>query len=103
MRSAFGLDVSSISSVCEGCYPLDRGCADARHVCASREVGAKCGACRWAVHQALSSGYDPCGGGGSRLLLVAGLLAVALTLSDMGAVSRSLGSGNGKACVFSGR
>ena len=68
---------------------------------ASRKMGAMGIAA--SLCWALDSGEVSWAVRGNRMLLVAGLLAVALTLSDMGAVSRSLGSGNGKACVFSGR
>ena len=50
-------------------------------------------------HQALGSGEDPWRCGGCMLCLLAGPLAVAVTLREVGAVPRALDSGNGRVCV----
>ena len=40
VRAAFGLDAFCLSSVCEGCHPLDRGWEGVWPACAARMVEA---------------------------------------------------------------
>ena len=49
--------------------------------------------------QALGNVRDPQGDGGSRLLLVAGPSAVAVTCREVGTVPRALGRGNRRVCA----
>ena len=77
----------SFSLVCANCYPLNRGTAGVQPVPASREVGVMGSTCKQClVAKPLGSGKDPQGGGGGRLLLVAGRWAVAVTLRGAKAV-----------------
>ena len=50
-------------------------------------------------YQALGNGGDPWGGGGGRLFLIAGLWGVAVTLRELGATPRDLGSSNNEGVV----
>ena len=54
-------------------------------------------------HGAPGSGEDPQGGGGGKLLLVAGPWEVAVMVREVGVVPRAFGSGKGRACAFRGR
>ena len=64
-EGCFWFGCLSFSSVCAGCYPLDRRCAGTRPVCVSREVGAVCSACRWhLIPRPLAVAWTH-GGGGS--------------------------------------
>ena len=40
MRTAFGLDACCFSSVCSGCYPLDRWCVGVEPALASKNMEA---------------------------------------------------------------
>ena len=44
VRAAFGLDACPLSSVCAGCYPLNRGYADAQPMHTPGKTGAVLGA-----------------------------------------------------------
>ena len=68
---------------------------------ASRKMGAMGIAA--SLCWALDSGEVSWAVRGNRMLLVAGLLAVALTLREVEAVPRIFDSGNSGACVFPGR
>ena len=83
----------SLSSMCADCYPLDRRCEGIWPVHTSREVGTKDGGYRQhLITRPLAVGGDPWGGVCIRLLLVAGPLAVTVTLRKVVEMPSSLGS-----------
>lgn len=54
-------------------------------------------------HWVLGNGGHPWDGGYNRLLLVAGPLAMVVTLREVGAVPRGLGGGYDRECAFPGK
>lgn len=88
----------SFSSKCAGRYPLDSQCAGADCVCF--RGGGGNGECLQTApgHWSLGNSGDSWGVGGSRLSLVSGPSAVAVTVREVEPVPRAFGSS--RACAF---